>query len=184
VLQCGTFPLKFFLYDHAFVPVDLARQAVCCSVLQCVACVICACLLGASDSVLKYVAVCCSVLQCVAVCCSKMQRVAVCYSVLQCVAARCSVLLCVAACCSALQRVAACCCVWWCSVKTLLFRPHLCACSLEYIKMFVYIYTSLSLSFFLFICKMHIHLYTLFSVECLSNHNFAPCSLSEGLAAL
>jgi len=67
-------------------------------------------------------AVCCSVLQCVAVCCStcknvplhQMQCVAVCCSVLQCLAVpaitchsiKCSVLQCVAVCCSVLQCVA------------------------------------------------------------------------------
>jgi len=56
-------------------------QAVCCSVLQCVA-------------------VCCSVLQCVAVRCSALQCVTVRCSVLQCVAVRWSVLQCVAVCCS------------------------------------------------------------------------------------
>jgi len=56
-------------------------------------------------------AVCCSVLQCVAVCCSALQCVAVCAvrcSVLQCVAVRCSVLQCVAVRCSALHCVAVC----------------------------------------------------------------------------
>ena len=87
--------------------------AVCCSVLQCVACVAC-------------VAVCCSVLKCVAVCywgvsktvfwscncvasCDVLQCVAVCYSALQCIAVCCSVLqcvACVAVCCSALKFVA------------------------------------------------------------------------------
>jgi len=58
-------------------------------------------------------AVCCSVLQCVAVCCSVLQCVAICYrltfdsrTVLQCVAACCSVLQCVAVCCNVLQYVA------------------------------------------------------------------------------
>ena len=55
--------------------------AVCCSVLQRVACC----------SALQCVAVCCGVLQCVAVCCSVL-RVAVRCSALQCVAVRCSVL--------------------------------------------------------------------------------------------
>jgi len=42
-----------------------ARVVVCCSVLQCVACVaVCCC------SALQWILVCCSVLQCVAVCCS------------------------------------------------------------------------------------------------------------------
>ena len=51
---------------------DSAMNAVCCSVLQCVA-------------------ACCSVLQFVAVCCSVLQCVAVCVSLLQCITVRCSV---------------------------------------------------------------------------------------------
>ena len=50
-------------------------------------------------------AVCCSVLQCVAMCCSVLQSVAVCYSMLQCVAVCYSALRCVVVCCSALQCV-------------------------------------------------------------------------------
>jgi len=56
--------------------------------------------------VCKEEAVCCSVLQCVAVCCSALQCVAVRCSALQCVAVCCSVLQCVAVCCSVFQRCA------------------------------------------------------------------------------
>jgi len=70
----------------------LVREAVCCSVLQCVV-MFCGVLQCAASccSVLQCVAVCCSVLQCVAVCCSVLQCVAVCCIVLQCVAVNCSV---------------------------------------------------------------------------------------------
>jgi len=109
------------------------QEAVCCSVLQCVA--VCC-------SVLQCVAGCCSVLQCVAVCCSALisraketlfyvqmvdyipldhsvwrcndnvlKCVAVCYSALQCVEVCCSVSHYIAACCSRLQCVAVCCSV-------------------------------------------------------------------------
>ena len=69
----------------------IGNDAVCSSVLQCVA--VCC-------SVLQCVAACCSVLQCVAVCCSMLQHVAACCSMLQHVAVCCSVLQCVAVCCS------------------------------------------------------------------------------------
>ena len=51
-------------------------DAVCCSVLQCVA----VCRSHAIHTYSECVAVCCSVLQCVAVCCSVLQCVAVCCS--------------------------------------------------------------------------------------------------------
>jgi len=100
------------------------QDAVCCSVLQCVA--VCC---SVSQSA------CCSVLQCVAVttrtnhntadsqqwraavCCSMLQLA--CCSVLPCVAVCCSVLPCVAVCCSVLQCVAV-----YCSYNT--NKPHRC----------------------------------------------------------
>ena len=115
VLQC----VCCSVWDIA-MPTSLPRprdDAVCCSVLQCVAvcCSVLQCL-AVCCSVLQCVAVCCSVLQCVAVCCSMLQCVAVCCSVLQCVAVCCSVLQCealieIAECCRGLQCVAACCSV-------------------------------------------------------------------------
>jgi len=91
------------------------RDAVCCSVLQCVAvqCVAVCCSASRSQdiSVLQCVVVCCSVLQCVAVpyevkisvccsavCCSVLQR-----SVSQCVAVQCVAVCCMAVCRSVLQ---------------------------------------------------------------------------------
>jgi len=51
---------------------------VCCSVLQCLQCVVVSCsvlpCIAVCDSVMRCGAVCYSVLQCVAVCCSVLQR--------------------------------------------------------------------------------------------------------------
>jgi len=102
------------------------QEAVCCSVLQCVA--VCC-------SVLQCVAVRCSVLQCVAVLWSLVQKrpyftckwlttylwitvydvaTTMCWSVLQCVTVRCSVLRCVAVCRTISQRAAVGCSVSQC----------------------------------------------------------------------
>jgi len=94
---------------------------VCCSVLQCVACVAVCCNGCPGFNLSPRVTVCCNVLQCVAVCCNgcpgirglicrhTSQCVAVCCSVIQSVAVCCSLLQSVAVCCSALQCVAVCC---------------------------------------------------------------------------
>ena len=83
--------------------------AVCCSVSQCVQCVVTTFVATDSADVVTTlqvcVALCCSALLCVAVCCNVLQCVALCCSVLQCVAVCCSVLQCVAVCCSVLQCV-------------------------------------------------------------------------------
>jgi len=73
----------------------LQHIVACCSAFQCVQCVAMReQRLWAKG--IKGEAVCCSVLQCVAVCCNVVQCVAVCYSVLQCVAVCCGVLQCLA----------------------------------------------------------------------------------------
>ena len=120
VLMVGRSNIRVLPIHFSSFRCVLQRDAVCCSVVQCVAVRTntgCSQFSPPFSGMMHFVAVCCCVLLRVAVCCSccsVLQCLAVCCSVLQCVAVSCSVcsvLLRVAVCCSVLQCLAVCCSV-------------------------------------------------------------------------